>query len=319
MANDSDREPVRGHTYSGIVTQDNARAHLGDVHNYGNDNTHTHNFYFCASSSQYSSQLLTFSGNTIAGGAGAGEPISLKRKRPSDENEYPHQRNKNESLEHVLSKLGKFSNSIQDQKTGKDAKKIAQRVALVLNAVKQRAGITKPSYRGHVYANHDEDDFETVNNCLIVARRVDVNTGFRRTRHTKLIRVVRKWDKITFEQWKISLMTSTFEFRNEDGTEVIESRSALYLDPIISGYGPPVTVHFGETTMHAAVSFINPVVLAYRIIPNESKVFELVRDDDLAGLITLLADGKATARDCDEAGATLLHVSERSKASRCLN
>ena len=67
------------------------------------------------------------------------------------------------------------------------------------------------------------------------------------------------------------------------------------------------------------VTFINPVILAYRTVPNDSEVFEVVINDDLAGLLALLAYGKATVRDCDEGGATLLHVSERSKASRYLN
>lgn len=57
------------------------------------------------------------------------------------------------------------------------------------------------------------------------------------------------------------------------------------------------------------MSFINPVILAYRIVPGKSEVFEMIRYDDLEGLKSLLADGKATIRDCDEYGATLLHVS----------
>jgi hypothetical protein len=248
-----------------------------------------------------------------------GELLSSKRKRPSDEDEYPRKLNKDESLEHVLSKLGKFSRSIQDQRVGKDAKKIARRLALVLNAVKQQAGLTKSSDVQEICTNHDEDDFESIDNSLIVAKRVDINTRFRRTKHTKLTRATRKCDEITFGQWKISLRTSIFEFQNEDGTEVLESHSALYVDPKISGCGSPFTVHSGETRMHAAVSFINPVILAYRNVPNESEVFKAIKDDDLAGLITLLANGKATLRDCNETGETLLHVSERSKTIACPN
>lgn len=234
----------------------------------------------------------------------------MKRRRSPDDNEYTHRLNKEESLEQVLTKLGKFSKSIQDQRIGTDAKKIARRIALALNAIKQQTGPTKPSNRGGMYTEHDEDDFEKIDNSLIVANRIDINTAFRRTRHTKLTRVVRKWDRITFEQVEISLRTSILEFRNEDGTEAIESRSELCLDPQFSGSGSPITVYFGETTMHAAVSFINPVILAYRVIPKVSEVFEVIGKDDLEGLIKLLADGKATLRDCDEMDSTLLHVSE---------
>jgi ribosome-associated translation inhibitor RaiA len=238
----------------------------------------------------------------------------MKRRRLHDENEYTHTLNKEESLEHVLSKLNKFSKSIQDQRIGKDAKKIAQRIALALNAVKQQAGLTKFSTRwSDMDTNHDEDDFDNIGNCLIVAKRVDINTGIRRTRHTKLTRVVRKCDKVTFGQWEISLRTSILEFRNEDGTDIVESLSSLYLDPRSSDASVPLTIHFGETTIHSAVSFINPVILAYRVISDDSEVFKMIKKDDFEGLIKLLADGKATLRDCDDAGGTLLHVSECSK------
>jgi hypothetical protein len=157
--------------------------------------------------------------------------------------------------------------------------------------------------------DHDRSDFKSIKKNLKIARRVDVNTGFRCTQNTKFTRVIRKYDKITFEQWEISLKTVEVESRNSDGTEVIDSLITLYLEPRISGSGLPVTVQFGETKTHTGVSFINPVILAYRIVPNESEVFKMIENDDLEGLKSLLADGKATIRDCDEFGATLLHVS----------
>jgi hypothetical protein len=315
MENDPDRQLVRGHTYSDIVTQNNARAHLGDVHNYGSASTHSHNYYFCSRSSQHSSGSLTFGGHAITGEAS--ERLSLKRRRLPDENEYKHELNKEESLEHVLSKLGKFSKSIQDQRIGKDAKKIIRRVALALNAVRQQAGLTTLIDLEDMYTNHDEDDFENIGNSLIVAKKVDINVGFRRTRHTKLTRVVRKHDELFFGQWKISLRTSIFEFRNEDSTGVIESLSSLYFDPRALDAGVPITVHFGETTIHSAVSFINPVILAYRIVPDDAEVFEVIQKDDLEGLIKLLADGKATLQDCDNRGGTLLHVSKYPEDCAC--
>lgn len=235
---------------------------------------------------------------------------SLKRRRSLNEREYAHRLNKEESLEQVLIKLGKFSKSIQDQRIGKDAKKIARRIALALNAIKYHVGPTEFSNRGGVHTNHDEDDFENIGNSLVVAKRVDINTGSRRTKHSKLTRFIRKWDNVTFEQWTISLRTSIFEFRNEDGTEVVESLSALSFDSQFFGSGSHITVQFGETTTHTAVSFINPIILAYRTVLSESKVFEVIRNDDLEGLVALLADGKATLRDCDEIGKTLLLVSE---------
>jgi len=316
MENDTDRQLVRDRTYNRIVTQDNARAHLGDVHNYGSDSTVSHIYYLCSGLSQQFSRPPTFCGHEPLNGES--ETLSLKRRRSPDENEYTRKLNKEESLEHVFNKLGKFSKSIQDQRIGKDAKKIARRIALAVSAVKQQAGLHS-SAESFTHMSHDKSDFKNIRKSLKIAARIDVNTEFQRTRHNKLARVIRKCDVVTCEQWEISLRSTTFESRNSDGAEVIESLITLYLEPRSSDSGLPVTVRIGETRTDTGVTFINPVILAYRTVPNDSEVFEVVINDDLAGLLALLAYGKATVRDCDEGGATLLHVSERSKASRYLN
>jgi hypothetical protein len=67
----------------------------------------------------------------------------------------------------VLSKLGKFSRSIQDQRIGKDAKKIVRRIALIVNAVKQQAAMPGEQAPVSMAASHDEDDFESIDNCLL--------------------------------------------------------------------------------------------------------------------------------------------------------
>lgn len=318
METNPDGQLVRGHTYSGIFTQDNARVHLGDVHNYGTASTHSHNYYYCSSSSQQSPRSLTICGHGPS--SRESELLSLKRRRSPDENEYKYKPNKEESLEHVLNKLGKFSKSIQDQRIGKDAKKIARRIALVIDVVKHRTSITAgfEEPKDDHLAGHNEDDFENVDKCLIVAKRVNVNTSLRRARHSKLTRVVHKRDRVTSGQWGISLRTSIFEFRNGDGAEVVETFSSLYLDPGLPDAGLPITVCFGETTINSTVSFLSPVICAYRVMPNGSKVFASVLNDDLEGLVALLADGSATLRDCDEDGGTLLHVSVRSRITKCV-
>ncbi|GAB7325794.1 hypothetical protein MBLNU13_g09883t1 [Cladosporium sp. NU13] len=309
MENDPGRQLVRGHTYSNIISQGQAQVHIGDKHNYGDASTHNHTYYLCASSSEQSSQLLALCGH---GGIATneGELLSLKRRRSPNEKEHKHKLDKEESLEHALSKLGKFSKSVQDQRIGKDAKKIVRRIALAIDAVKtQQAGLPgHPNAEPFTRMEHDRSDFKNIKKNLKITGRVDVNTGFRRRQSTKLTRAIRKYDKIAFEQWVISLKTLTIESRNSDGTAVIYSLVTLYLEPRVSGSGLPVTVYFGETRTHKGVNFINPVILAYRIVPNESEVFEAIEKDDLKGLITLLAAGKATVRDCDEDGTTLLHV-----------
>jgi hypothetical protein len=177
-----------------------------------------------------------------------------------------------------------------------------------VDALKRQTGLSQTFELGEMEDLHDEDDFENVGNSLIVAKRVDVNTGFRRTKHTKLARVVRKHDRVTFGHWNIALRTSICESQNEDGKQIVQRLSSLYLEPQSLGEGSPIAIHFGETTIDSAVSFINPVVSAYRIVPDDSEVFRVVANDNLEGFRTLLAEGEATIRDCDERGATLLHV-----------
>jgi hypothetical protein len=303
-----DGQLVRGHTYNGGVARDNARVHYGDAYYHGNTNVNY--YYSCSSSSQPSAGLLTSCGHRVEGTGG--ELLSLKRKRLSDGVSTKQHLDKEESLELVLSKLGKFSKTIQDQRLGKDARKIVRRIALIINAVKKQAAIQgedEPVQVDDRIASHDEDDFESIDNCLFVAKRVDINTGIHRIGRTKLVRVVRKRDVVTFGQLEISLSISSFESRDENGTDIVESLASVCLNPRNPSAVSPVYVYIGQRTNHLAANFIHPVVLAYRIIPHGSDVFQFVEDDDLEGLEKFLACGKATLRDCDEYNTCLLTVS----------
>jgi hypothetical protein len=53
-----------------------------------------------------------------------------------------------------------------------------------------------------------------------------------------------------------------------------------------------------------------PSISLYRSIPSHSEVFRCIRTGSLDQLIQLLNKGKASLRDRDEAGASLLHVSD---------
>ena len=233
MENDPNRQQVRGHTYSNIISRDQAQVHIGDKHSYGDFSTHNHSYYLCASSSEQSSQFITLCGHSgIA--RNDGELLSLKRKRSSDENEHKHKLDKAESLEHALSKLGKLSKSIQDQRIGKDARKIVRRIALAIDAVRNQQQAVLPggsNVGSFTPMDHGKSDFKTIKKSLKVAGRVDVNTGLRRMQNTKVTRIVRKYDKVAFEQWEISLKTLTVESRNSDGSQVVDSLVTLYLEP----------------------------------------------------------------------------------------
>jgi hypothetical protein len=46
-----------------------------------------------------------------------------------------------------------------------------------------------------------------------------------------------------------------------------------------------------------------------KILPDDSLIFKIVRDDDLTGLQMLLSNRQGTLRDRDSRGTPLLHVS----------
>lgn len=52
-----------------------------------------------------------------------------------------------------------------------------------------------------------------------------------------------------------------------------------------------------------------PRISVSPIVPNDSLVFRLVREGQLEEFLMLLAEGKASIRDHDEQGMSLLHVS----------
>ncbi|KAM0717426.1 hypothetical protein Q7P37_007278 [Cladosporium fusiforme] len=294
-----------GHAYDNTTIQDSARAHLGDVYNHGVIANYNFHSYFACSASEHSSRLIPRS-NEIRNEAG--EMFPLKRKRSLDANEKRPSMCEETSLDTVLSKLGKFSKSIQDQRIGKDAKKVAQRIAAVINAVKRQVDVENNMKETHGYAQSSvPEDFDNIDDCLLVARRIDINTAFRRNARTKLVRATRRHNAVMFGSWSIYLVTTILESRDEDGNEISETLHSLCLEPRSPSAGQPVKVYFGERTNCFERSFLSPVVFAYRIVPGVSEVFKVIEKDDLLRLRILLEDGRTTIRDCDEENRSLLH------------
>ena len=51
-----------------------------------------------------------------------------------------------------------------------------------------------------------------------------------------------------------------------------------------------------------------PTISFHAVIPDDSKVFQFVREGNLEGLVGLLKDGLASLTDCDTQGRSLLWV-----------
>ncbi|KAL8294547.1 hypothetical protein RB600_000472 [Gaeumannomyces tritici] len=56
-----------------------------------------------------------------------------------------------------------------------------------------------------------------------------------------------------------------------------------------------------------ARAVLAPIVAVYRVVPNNSDVFQSIKDGRLDKLIRLISDGKASLKDRDESGVSLLH------------
>jgi hypothetical protein len=66
---------------------------------------------------------------------------------------------------------------------------------------------------------------------------------------------------------------------------------------------------FQHMTQNGGYSFA-PTISFHAVIPDDSKVFQLVEDGDLHGLRQMLQDGLASLTDCDTYGRSLLGVED---------
>ena len=57
------------------------------------------------------------------------------------------------------------------------------------------------------------------------------------------------------------------------------------------------------------ITSLNPLVSISSMVPEDSVVFRLIEEGDLAGLVQLFQRGEASLRDCDPDGLSLLTVS----------
>lgn len=286
-----------GHTYGPVTLQDNTRAHMGDFHSHGSINDYSRHIHVYCSTSHHSSQLLGSDGHVIQ--LETRESSSLKRKRCLDEKDRHPSMHEEPSLDKALRKLSKFSKRVKDQLKGPDAKKVVQQILAIIQAFQSH------DLESHSYTS---EDFENIDDCLRVARQVDINADIQRSGHSKLVRTTRRRNAATFGPWEIFLTTTTVKSRDEYGNDVIKSLYSLCLEPQSPAAGQPVQAYFGVIE-HLGRTFLPPVVFAYRIIPNDSQVFEVVKQDDLQSLREFIENGTVTTRDCDEENRSLLHVS----------
>jgi hypothetical protein len=141
------------------------------------------------------------------------------------------------------------------------------------------------------------------------AERIKINAALPQAHASRPYKVESKFTAITTGRWEIWLTTKTLHSRSTFGQMLTETCSALRIQRALGFQGPRIAVFFGESADFYQTVTIHPTILAYNQVHSGAKVFKLVENDDLEGLIRHLALGQASMRDCDEDGRLLLHVS----------
>jgi len=276
----------RGHSYSEIRVTDNARAHNGDVYN-------IRNFY--------GSWPSALSRESQQGAILNSVRALAKRKRSTSDLEGKLCRGENPFLTMAISQLSEFSTSLRHQKQDEAAQRVGSWIRVIVDAIDASE---TPAQRSHT-----KEELARMQHGLLLTNRVGINSVDRRKVHEQVVRVTRKSSLIIFEKWKISLDTASWKAFDEHAREVTGSFSVLRLEPLSFASASPVAAFFGERTDCLYTSVIHPTVFAYRSVNSQSEVFKLVADDDIDGFMKILAEHKATTRDLDGDGRSLLHVS----------
>ena len=79
--------------------------------------------------------------------------------------------------------------------------------------------------------------------------------------------------------------------------------------PDRSHHSAKVTAYFCQRFDLNGFFSLNSAISVHKIVPEDSEVFISVGKGDLKGLLQLLNEGKASLRDCDPYGRSLLSVS----------
>lgn len=290
-----DERTRRGHEYSGITISGQARVQNGDTYQIQN----------------YYSRHVPSPDSIIRGSRAklsfeeSGWPRKRKRVAGDDNEGQILGREGCSQLDRAVAHLGELAMSLKDQKKDGDAQRILQWIRLLLDALEDGDSMS--------LSQHTGDEIATLQKGLLRADRVMVNSTplSRRKAFSQVTETTRKRSVIKLGKWKICLDTLICKSLDGERRDVIDSYSSLRLDALSSksAVTNSIAAFFGETTEYNQKTVMHPTILAYRVVDSNSEIFRLVERDDLQGLIGMLAEQRATVRDCDQEGRSLLHVS----------
>jgi hypothetical protein len=204
-------------------------------------------------------------------------------------------------LEAVFADIATFSKSMGHAKTGRQAKKLAAQLIVILNTL-QKAEHGSPSdivdhQIRHLRRRLKQTTHVKINEAHL--RREDVR---RSEAHSELYNV-------KLNGWNVCLMTRTFKARYTDGSFDAQTCCSLHVQSCGTSEVSQISAYFNERTNWDHTVWLHPTILAYNVVEPNASVFDLVRRDDLNGLKEMLQRGQASLRDCDNRGRSLLLVS----------
>lgn len=280
-----------GHVYTSVVTRDNAQANYGDRITVQNHHT---NF-----------SLWPKPPSDRAGELPSAERRVLKRKLIEDAGAEGPLREGQDPINMAIEHLGELYMNMRHLEKDRDAQRLVKWIRVLIGAFAN----------GHAESRleHTLDGLESLQHGLMSVKRVSINSmsTSRRTTPTRIIEVNRKSSVVTVGTWEIQLDTMSCDSVDCTGRDVNECFSSLRLRPTgVPGSGrASVSAFFGERTDYLQRSFLSPIIIAYRTVDSSSEVFDLVRRDDVDGLIRHIALQKGSPRDCDAHGRSLIFVS----------
>jgi hypothetical protein len=281
-----DRKARQGHSYSEIMVTDNARAHNGDVYN-------IRNFYGSWPDALPPGSQQGVTWKPYKALRGRQRTLSGLEDKPC--------LGGNPFLKMAIDQLGDFSTSLRHQKHDEAARRVVLWLRVIVDAIEASGTASQEA--------HTEKELADMQHGLLFINRVGINAMGKRKTSEQVVKATRKSSLLLFDKWRIALDTISWEALDEHARRVTGSFSALRLTPLELASASPVAAFFGERTDYHHTSMIHPTILTYRRISEESKVFQYVNLDHIDGLMKILAEHKATTRDVDEDGRSLLHVS----------
>ncbi|KAL0256667.1 hypothetical protein SLS55_009063 [Diplodia seriata] len=119
----------------------------------------------------------------------------------------------------------------------------------------------------------------------------------------------------------------------EDGTLLLRTRTRsendASMDEKILGFAANLTFMSSRPEIRMKISacfyqrmlsegsylIIPPMLSVHVIVPDDSDIFKLIKNDDLRGVVELLEQGRASLRDCDTKGRSLLSYASYAKSA----